>query len=323
MTAVLPAPAVIPDPELSSLRELGKSPGPDDSDPGYGPFPAPNLPRPPKPRNQRNSMASNRLRRKPANAKPVHVADYGYRYYDPLTGRWPSRDPIEEMGGVNLYGFVGNDGVNFFDLLGLEELFREEPTWTSCITGRQCSRANPQGRAQPPDNGNDLVDQAIERVLGSAFLRCYLIDLSDEELEEINQAIINEMNLSDTAYFQGMIAGLPAGAGMKFLALNAAVRSAMASIPQGSPGPLGVSTQSLAAQYMNRHRILVAARSKLRDKSIQWVGKGGVKVWGRLGSKLVPLVGWFSAGYEAVKACNCYRVTVDDKFTNDEKIIGQ
>jgi RHS repeat-associated protein len=64
-------------------------------------------------------MASNRLRRKSANAKPVHVADYGYRYYDPLTGRWPSRDPIEERGGVNLYGFVGNDGVNRWDVLGL------------------------------------------------------------------------------------------------------------------------------------------------------------------------------------------------------------
>ena len=45
---------------------------------------------------------------------------YGYRYYDPQTGRWPSRDPIEEEGGVNLYGFVGNDGVSKLDLLGLE-----------------------------------------------------------------------------------------------------------------------------------------------------------------------------------------------------------
>jgi RHS repeat-associated protein len=43
---------------------------------------------------------------------------YGYRYYDPKTGRWPSRDPIEEEGGVNLYGFVGNDGVNRWDYLG-------------------------------------------------------------------------------------------------------------------------------------------------------------------------------------------------------------
>ena len=43
---------------------------------------------------------------------------YGYRYYDPLTGRWPSRDPIEESGGVNLCGFVGNDGINWVDFLG-------------------------------------------------------------------------------------------------------------------------------------------------------------------------------------------------------------
>jgi hypothetical protein len=46
------------------------------------------------------------------------VPDYGYRYYDPLTGRWPSRDPIEEDGGLNLYGFVGNKGLNQWDYLG-------------------------------------------------------------------------------------------------------------------------------------------------------------------------------------------------------------
>jgi len=51
----------------------------------------------------------------------VGVAYYGYRYYDPNTGRWPSRDPIEEKGGVNLYGFVGNNGVNAWDLLGMME----------------------------------------------------------------------------------------------------------------------------------------------------------------------------------------------------------
>ncbi len=44
---------------------------------------------------------------------------YGYRYYDPLTGRWPSRDPIEERGGINLYGFVRNNGINKRDYLGL------------------------------------------------------------------------------------------------------------------------------------------------------------------------------------------------------------
>ncbi len=44
---------------------------------------------------------------------------YGYRYYSPQTGRWISRDPIGERGGLNLYGFVSNDGVNRVDRLGL------------------------------------------------------------------------------------------------------------------------------------------------------------------------------------------------------------
>lgn len=33
---------------------------------------------------------------------------------------WLSRDPIGERGGLNLYGFNGNDGVNRWDYLGLK-----------------------------------------------------------------------------------------------------------------------------------------------------------------------------------------------------------
>ncbi|HCE46516.1 MAG TPA: hypothetical protein DET40_23470 [Lentisphaeria bacterium] len=43
---------------------------------------------------------------------------YGYRYYNADTGRWLGRDSVEEGGGVNLYGMVGNNAVNNFDLLG-------------------------------------------------------------------------------------------------------------------------------------------------------------------------------------------------------------
>src|SRR5690606_4446269 len=48
---------------------------------------------------------------------------YGFRYYDSVNGRWLNRDPIEEQGGVNLYGFVGNDPVNRIDYLGLHRIF--------------------------------------------------------------------------------------------------------------------------------------------------------------------------------------------------------
>ena len=44
---------------------------------------------------------------------------YGYRYYNVSIGKWITRDPIGERGGINLYEFVGNNPVNWFDPLGL------------------------------------------------------------------------------------------------------------------------------------------------------------------------------------------------------------
>jgi RHS repeat-associated protein len=44
---------------------------------------------------------------------------YGFRYYNPVTGRWLSRDPIGENGGLNLYGMVGNNPISKWDYLGL------------------------------------------------------------------------------------------------------------------------------------------------------------------------------------------------------------
>lgn len=40
------------------------------------------------------------------------------RAYDPATARWLSRDPIGEMGGINLYGYVENGPDKFVDPLG-------------------------------------------------------------------------------------------------------------------------------------------------------------------------------------------------------------
>jgi RHS repeat-associated protein len=45
---------------------------------------------------------------------------YLYRDYDAASGRWPSRDPIGEEGGINLYGFCYNDSYGWYDYLGRE-----------------------------------------------------------------------------------------------------------------------------------------------------------------------------------------------------------
>ena len=56
---------------------------------------------------------------------------YGYRYYNPSTGRWLSRDPAEENeGGPNLYALVGNDSIQSSDPLGLATYQAANSIWT-------------------------------------------------------------------------------------------------------------------------------------------------------------------------------------------------
>jgi RHS repeat-associated protein len=44
--------------------------------------------------------------------------NYGYRHYCSDLGRWISRDPINEKGGFNLYGFVYSNPIKNIDILG-------------------------------------------------------------------------------------------------------------------------------------------------------------------------------------------------------------
>jgi RHS repeat-associated protein len=55
------------------------------------------------------------------STKPVDASGlsyYGFRFYNAELGRWMSRDPIEEKGGVNLYAIAINNTINRTDRLG-------------------------------------------------------------------------------------------------------------------------------------------------------------------------------------------------------------
>jgi len=53
-----------------------------------------------------------------------------YRAYNPALGRWLSHDPIGEVGGTNLYEYVGNNPINLWDPLGLKRiLIGIAPLW--------------------------------------------------------------------------------------------------------------------------------------------------------------------------------------------------
>jgi RHS repeat-associated protein len=93
---------------------------------------------------------------------------YGYRSYSPQLGRWISRDPIEERGGTNLYGMLGNDPVNAVDVLGLKRPSR-------CNRNR-CGWEGPGGPTGAPrrlpdynpgeSNGWSNLEEVIDTLFG-------------------------------------------------------------------------------------------------------------------------------------------------------------
>ena len=92
---------------------------------------------------------------------------YNYRYYNPELGRWISRDPIEEQGGYNLYGMIGNNPLYGWDELGFEvnatydkstgKLTVTDNTSGQTVTADVESGGKPYG--QPiPDGSYDILD---------------------------------------------------------------------------------------------------------------------------------------------------------------------
>ena len=53
------------------------------------------------------------------NDDKIGLVYYNYRHYNSLVGNWCTKDPIEERGGINIYGFIGNNTFSQIDNLGL------------------------------------------------------------------------------------------------------------------------------------------------------------------------------------------------------------
>jgi len=77
-------------------------------------------------------------------------------FYNPTAGRWLNRDPLGEYAGPNIYGFVGNDGVQKIDPDGrFIWLF-----FTGCSARRECD-----GRPYNPETHCCCEKKIVSRQL--------------------------------------------------------------------------------------------------------------------------------------------------------------
>ncbi|MFA7149227.1 MAG: RHS repeat-associated core domain-containing protein, partial [Syntrophomonadaceae bacterium] len=80
------------------------------------------------------------------SSKPFDPAtgfvSFEQRYYKPPFAMWLSRDIIGERGGWRLYGFVGNNGVNGWDYLGLLTLDEIEALYRKMVVAARKRGAN-------------------------------------------------------------------------------------------------------------------------------------------------------------------------------------
>ena len=119
MTTACHPKAPSPGPRAVPARPSPPEEPPEDAPPaGSARKPPQSPPGSPAGKNSCNRQNTNGLQCESGRVGSGGVTYYLYRHYDPVTGRWPSRDPIEEVGGINLYGFVGNDPVRRLDFLG-------------------------------------------------------------------------------------------------------------------------------------------------------------------------------------------------------------
>jgi RHS repeat-associated protein len=69
---------------------------------------------------------------------------FGARDYDPETGRWTAKDPIDFEGGINLYGYAANNPVNLIDIYGLAPNDTFSSIWNAVVDAKKYVATLPQ-----------------------------------------------------------------------------------------------------------------------------------------------------------------------------------
>jgi RHS repeat-associated protein len=133
------------------------------------------------------------------------------RWYNPSEGRWDSRDPLGINGGVNLYDYVENSPLDFFDSTGFlvtigyhPALFSSDPYYHLTVVLRPDNPSDFGCEKAFADSGGKLATIGGQLYLGKLVHRFnYAGDQPDKLIGEI--AINHPKNMSDTEFIRRLI----------------------------------------------------------------------------------------------------------------------
>ena len=109
---------------------------------------------------------------------------YNYRHYNPQDGHWLSLDPLQELGGLNLYAFLDNQlltdylGLSFWE--GVTDFFRKAKEQAEAI-----GRFTEQQVEEAKDFIISTIHSAEERVKVALAYAKMVMDMALEKMSEL------------------------------------------------------------------------------------------------------------------------------------------
>jgi RHS repeat-associated protein len=122
---------------------------------------------------------------------PLGLYNFGGRYYDPNLQRFVNHDPLIEVGGINLYGYVGNNPINLIDPYGLS-WFSDFGDWElgTANKAKEFFTGNPCDYHLDPNSLQYLSNQAGVGVTPLTDQNGNQVDAADLALDVFAQPLI-------------------------------------------------------------------------------------------------------------------------------------
>lgn len=147
---------------------------------------------------------------------------FGYRFYDPKTHRWTTRDPAGFIDGPNSYAYLRNNPLSYFDRLGLasephspdqfnEYFYGEYESHCFCEQHRTCKRGGDLGKTDSSRLPKITYCDHFEKMYPN-YAPSKTFDLGLPEREGIQIGFINgiwnsERDVCESAEYLSKLAG--------------------------------------------------------------------------------------------------------------------